>query len=97
MDKGNQLRIRKSNIFDPILELKERFSNIGLKYNNGKIRINGGVYSPKFKVQSQKWAFFERIDEEEKNVLSKNGWTVIDVSKIKNRVEVNQLILELFR
>lgn len=43
--------------FDPILELKERFSNIGLKYNNGKIRINGGVYSPKFKVQSQKWAF----------------------------------------
>jgi hypothetical protein len=48
-------------------------------------------------VQSQKWAFFERIDEEEKNVLSKNGWTVIDVSKIKNRVEVNQLILELFR
>ena len=52
---------------------------------------------PNLKCSPKSGLSFERIDEEEKNVLSKNGWTVIDVSKIKNRVEVNQLILELFR
>lgn len=97
MSQAGQLQIGKSNIFDSIIELKERLSNIGLKYNTGKIQINGEVYSSKFKVQSKKWAFFEKLDKEEKTVLSKNGWTAINICEIKNRVDVDRLILKLFK
>ncbi len=97
MNQANQLQIRKSDIFDAILELKERLSDIGLEYNTGKIQINGEVYSPKFKVQSKKWAFFDGLDEEKRIVFSKNKWRAIDICGIKNRAEVDQLILELFK
>ena len=97
MNQTNQLQIKKSDIFDSILELKERLSDIGIEYSTGKIQINGEVYSPKFKVQSKKWAFFDGLNEEEKIVLSKNKWKVIDIGRIKNRAEVDQLILELFK
>ena len=97
MNQTNQLQIKKSDIFDSILELKERLSDIGIEYSTGKIQINGEVYLPKFKVQSKKWAFFDGLNEEEKIVLSKNKWKVIDIGRIKNRAEVDQLILELFK
>lgn len=97
MNQARQLQIKESDIFDSILELKERLSNIGMEYNTGKIQINGEVYSPKFKVQSKKWAFFDGLDEKERIVLSKNKWRAIDISGIKNREEVDQLILELFK
>ena len=84
-------------MFDAILELKERLSDIGLEYNTGKIQINGEVYSPKFKVQSKKWAFFDGLNEEERIVLNENKWKVIDIGGIKNKAEVDQLILELFK
>ena len=61
------------------------------------LELNGEVYSPKFKVQSKKWAFFDGLDEKERIVLSKNKWRAIDISGIKNREEVDQLILELFK
>ena len=97
MNQTNQLQIKKSNIFDSILELKEKLSDIGIEYNTGKIQINGEVYSPKFKVQSKKWAFFDGLNEEGRIVLSKNKWKVIDIGGIKNRAEVDRLILELFK
>lgn len=97
MNQTNQLQIKKSNIFDSILELKERLSNIGTEYNTGKIQINGEVYSPKFKVQSKKWAFFDGLNKEERIVLSKNKWKAIDIGGIKNRAEIDRLILELFK
>ena len=55
------------------------------------------MYSPKFKVQSKKWTFFDGLDEEKRIVLSENKWRAIDICGIKNRVEVNQLISELFK
>lgn len=41
--------------------------------------------------------FFDGLDEKERIVLSKNKWRAIDISGIKNREEVDQLILELFK
>jgi hypothetical protein len=98
MNQAGQILIGKSNIFDPTLELKERLLNIGLKYNTGKIQINGEVYSPKFKICSKKWAFFEGLNEnEEKITLDKKGWTVTDICEIKSRTEIDQLILEILK
>ena len=61
------------------------------------MQINGEVYAPKFKVQSKKWAFFDGLNEEERIVLNENKWKVIDIGGIKNKAEVDQLILELFK
>lgn len=52
---------------------------------------------PNLKYNQKKWAFFDGLDEKERIVLSKNKWRAIDISGIKNREEVDQLILELFK
>lgn len=41
--------------------------------------------------------FFDGLDEEKRIILSKNKWRAIDICGIKNRADVNQLILELFK
>lgn len=97
MDDSDHLQIMKSNIFDATVELKERFAQIGLVVSNNKIQINGFVYSPKFKIQTQKWAFFETIEESEEISLRQNGWKVVDISTLKKKEDVNDIILQLFK
>ena len=41
--------------------------------------------------------FFDGLNEEERIVLNENKWKVIDIGEIKNKAEVDQLILELFK
>lgn len=96
MDQSGYLQITKSSVFDTILELKERFSNIGLRVSNNKIQINGKRYSPSFKIQTQKWAFFENVVEEEKEILQENGWKVFDICKLKGRTDVDEFMSKLF-
>ena len=97
MDEFEHLQIVKSNIFDVTVELKERFSQIGLEVSNNKIQINGCVYLPKFKIQTQKWAFFETIEEADEIFLRQNGWKVVDINILKNKEDVNDIISRLFK
>ena len=52
---------------------------------------------PNLKYNQKSGLFFDGLDEKERIVLSKNKWRAIDISGIKNREEVDQLILELFK
>ena len=97
MDDSEHLQIVKSNIFDATAELKERFLQIGLEVSNNKIQINGSVYSPKFKIQTQKWAFFETIEESEETFLRQKGWKVVDISILKKKEDINDIISQLFK
>ena len=54
-------------------------------------------YIPPNLKYNQKSGLFDGLDEKERIVLSKNKWRAIDISGIKNREEVDQLILELFK
>ena len=57
MNQARQLQIKESDIFDSILELKERLSNIGIEYNTGKIQIMEKYIPPNLKYNQKSGLF----------------------------------------
>lgn len=97
VDAEGKLNFSRSNVFDGILETINRLKEIGMIVKNAPIIIDSVKYSPIFKVQKQKWAFFETIEENKKEILESNGWKVIILDDIGDINKVQAKISQLFQ
>ena len=95
VDGVGLIELEEYNAFDSEKYLIDSLERLGWKTSKGRIQCDGESYTPTFKIQKKKLAFFRMVDVMAHDSLESAGWKIIDLSQLTDKESVDRLIIGL--